>query len=56
MSGTQMQHAKESNADIMRQKQAAGMSEPHPNPNPENEPYDATTTSQQVVGPWTSEY
>lgn len=30
MSGTQMQHAKESNADIMRQKQAAGMSEPYP--------------------------
>lgn len=28
MSGTQMQHAKESNADIMRQKQAAGMSQP----------------------------
>jgi hypothetical protein len=29
MSGTQMQHAKEANADIMRQKQAAGMSN-HP--------------------------
>jgi hypothetical protein len=47
MSGTQMQHAKESNADIMRQKQAAGMSEPPPNP--ENEPYNATTTNQQAA-------
>ncbi|KAF4971721.1 hypothetical protein FSARC_1520 [Fusarium sarcochroum] len=28
MSGTQMQHAKEANADIMRQKQAAGTSKP----------------------------
>lgn len=50
MSGTQMQHAKESNADIMRQKQAAGMSEPYPKP--QKRFLQATTKSFSL---WTSE-
>jgi hypothetical protein len=46
MSGTQMQHAKEANAELMRQKQAAGMSNT-------SSPYDEyrimKTTSQHSV-------
>ncbi|RSM17684.1 hypothetical protein CDV31_003454 [Fusarium ambrosium] len=48
LSGTQMQHAKEANADIMRQKQAAGT-------DPFTEPYETPSTRPQLpYNQWTN--